>query len=81
MKLSSGSLKRIHVNMHVIARNRKEGRSDPPITVKCKGRNYRALELDIVGDSQMIYSPHKPLLQCGARLILETRSAVVIRRK
>ncbi|MBN95374.1 MAG: hypothetical protein CL928_15120 [Deltaproteobacteria bacterium] len=70
--------KKIHVNMHVIRRNRKEGTADPPITVKVGKENHYGSEVFICGSSSLKYSPHKPLLSCGARLILECNCQVVI---
>lgn len=68
---------RIHVNQHVIKRNKKTGRSDPVITVKSGRRNRYARQVKIVGPSRVVYSPDKPLA-CGARVWIETESEVVI---
>lgn len=73
--------KRIHVNMHVIRKNAKEGAAEPPITVKCGKENHYCSEVEILGASKLIYSPHKPLESCGARLILKTTAKVVIDNK
>ena len=70
--------KKIHVNVHVIRKNTKEGTADPPITVKVGKENHYGSELYICGSSSLKYSPHKPLLSCGARLILECKCQVVI---
>ena len=70
--------KRIHVNMHVIRSNTKNNASDPPITVKFRGSNYYGSDIRILGESRLLYSPHKPLLSCGARLILECECPVVV---
>jgi hypothetical protein len=66
---------RIHVNQHVIRRNRAEGRADPPITVKQARRNRYAMEVRILGPATLVYRPEKPL-SCGARLWLETDAPV-----
>ena len=71
--------KKIHVNQHVIRRNVKNETDEPPITIKCGRENYYGSEVEIQGPSKLVYSPHKPLLGCGARLILETTSQVVVR--
>ena len=73
-----GRVKKIHVNMHVIRKNAKEGTTDPPITVKVGRENHYGSEIFIGGSSWLKYSPHKPLLPCGARLILECSCQVVI---
>jgi hypothetical protein len=70
--------KKIHVNMHVIRKNAKEGTAEPPITVKCGKENHYCSEAEILGVSKLIYSPHSPLLSCGARLVLETKASVVM---
>lgn len=70
--------KRVHVNQHVIKKNAKEGTQDPVITVKCGRENHYCSEAEIQGASRLVYSPHKPLLGCGARLILETTAPVVM---
>lgn len=71
-----GRRKRIHINQHVIKRNRKEGTSDPPITIKVGGENIYSSGVTILGPSVLRYSPDKPLLPCGARLLLETTADV-----
>lgn len=86
-------MKRIHVNKHVIASNRKHGRDEPPIAV----RQYRDAEvktpkhveyghevelLDRQGAvvARFIYDPENPLL-CGARLWLETELEVRVEHR
>ena len=64
--------KRIHINQHVIKKNRLKGTDDPPITIKFGSENIYASSVTILGPSVLRYSPHKPLLPCGARLVLET---------
>lgn len=68
-------LKRIHVNRHVIAANRKNGTSEPVVRVKMSGRNVAAHSVKILGPSEVVYRPEKPL-SCGAVLWVETRAAV-----
>lgn len=71
----AGALKRIHVNQHIIKRNKKSGEDTPPLTVKLRGANLRAAAVEIHGPSVVIYSPNRPL-DCGARVWIETRSPV-----
>jgi hypothetical protein len=69
--------KRIHVNQHVIRANKKNGTSDPCITVKTSKKNYYADRVEIGGASTVTYSPDKPL-NCGARVWIETDAVVVL---
>ena len=67
----------IHVNQHVVKSNRKNGVNDPVLTVKTYKENIYAHEVEIKGDSKVIYSPDKPL-SCGAHVWIETFNEVVI---
>ena len=67
----------IHVNQHVIKANRKEGRTDPVLTVKTYKSNTYAREAIIHGPSKVVYSPDKPL-SCGAHVWIETQSPVEV---
>ena len=71
----SARLKRIHVNRHVIASNRKHGRNEPVVRVKVGRENLKGSRVEIAGPSVVIYSPDKPL-SCGATLWIETNAAV-----
>ncbi len=66
----------IHVNHHVIARNRKTGSNDPPLILRTYKGSIPAHEIEILGPSKIINSPHKPL-PCGARVWIETESECV----
>ena len=67
----------IHVNQHIIKSNRKNGASDPVLTVKTYNDNTYAHEVLIKGDSKVVYSPDKPL-SCGAHVWIETQGKVVV---
>jgi hypothetical protein len=67
--------KRIHINQHVIRANKKNGTTDPAITVKTSKRNIYADRVEIGGASTVVYSPDKPL-SCGARVWIETDAPV-----
>jgi hypothetical protein len=69
----------IHVNQHVIKSNRKNKVEEPVLTVKTYKSNTYAHEVDIKGDSKVVYSPDKPL-SCGAHVWIETQSEVEIVR-
>jgi hypothetical protein len=70
-------ISRIHVNRHKIDANRKSGATDPVLTVKRGGRNYYGKTVTILGPSQVVYRPEKPL-GCGAKVWIETEAEVVI---
>lgn len=67
----------IHVNQHVVKSNRKNDVNDPVLTVKTYKENRYAHEVDIKGDSKVVYSPDKPL-SCGAHVWIETQGEVTI---
>ncbi len=75
MEIKKGTIKRIHVNKHIIASNLKRGRADPAITIQTSRGSTTVYGVDIHGKSRMIYSPNKPL-SCGARIWLETTARV-----
>ena len=70
--------KRIHVNQHNIKANRKDGGNRPVITCKTYKDNQYGHEVEIHGDSTVIYRPEKPL-PCGAHVWIETDAEVTIR--
>lgn len=67
----------IHVNQHVIKSNRATGANDPVLTVKTYKSNTYAHRVKILGESEIIYSPDKPL-SCGAHVWIQTESEVLI---
>jgi hypothetical protein len=72
-----GTLKRIHVNQHVIRRNAKTGESAPPLSVKTSKGSLPCSHVVIHGDSVVRYSPDRPL-SCGARVWIETRAGLTL---
>ena len=70
--------KRIHVNQHVIRSNKKNNENNPVITVKTYQDNVYGNEVQILGESTVVYSPNKPL-SCGAKVWIETDAEVVIK--
>ena len=70
--------KKIHINMHKIRANKKNGTNAPVITVKTYKSNTYAHEVEILGKSKVVYSPDKPL-SCGARVWIETDAEVIAR--
>ena len=69
--------KKIHINMHVIRSNKKNGTNDPVITVKTYKSNTYGHEVEILGKSKVVYSPDKPL-SCWARVWIETDGEVLV---
>lgn len=70
-------LKRIHVNQHVIRKNRASVEPQPPLSVKTSQSNEYAFEIELHGPSRVVYSPDRPL-SCGARVWVETKSPVTL---
>ena len=71
----------IHVNQHVIRSNKKNNENEPVITVKQGSKNTYCHEVQINGPSKVIYGGNeKPLLNCGARVVIETESNIDIIR-
>ena len=63
--------------MHKIRSNKKNGINEPVITVKTYKSNTYGHEVEILGNSKVVYSPDNPL-SCGARVWIETDSEVII---
>lgn len=69
-------LKRIHVNQHNIRHNTKNPEDPKPVfTVKTYKENTLGQRVVIKGDSELVYSPDKPL-SCGAKVWIETEAEV-----
>ena len=73
--MPAGTIKRIHVNQHMIRQNKKHGTEKAVITIQWRNKSYRVEDVIIRGQSQVIYRPTKPL-SCGARVWIETTAAV-----
>lgn len=70
------TIKRIHVNQHVLRSNAKHGEDKPFFTVKCSNRNHYGHRVAIQGPSELV-CPGK-VLSCGAKAWIETTSAVEV---
>ena len=71
----------IHVNQHKIRANKKNGTDEPVITIKKGSTNTYCHEVVITGPSKVKYGGNdKPLLNCGARVVIETMSEVNVIR-
>ena len=82
------TLKRIHVNQHVIKRNSKIDLShpeavlniEPPLTCKNSKQNVYGFDIQINDHTRVVYSPENPL-PCGAKVWIETTEKVTIRTR
>ena len=71
----------VHVNQHKIRANKKDGTDLPVITIKRGKSNTYCHEVEILGPSVVKYGGNdKPLLSCGARVVIETEGNVRIIR-
>ena len=73
--LKSNTIKRLHVDKHIIQANLKHDRTDPPITIQTSKGSIKCMEAHIKGPSTFVYYPDKPL-SCGARLWIETKAEI-----
>jgi hypothetical protein len=70
----------IVINRHIIAANRKNGGSDPPIRIT-RGKNGKpryASRIRTLGPVELFYDPREPVMPCGAQLALRTSDGVEI---
>jgi hypothetical protein len=75
--LPAGTIKRIHVNQHIIRANVKQKLDSPAVTVQWRGKSYTGRDVVIRGNSALMQRMDKPL-SCGARIWLETSAEVEI---
>ena len=73
-------LQRIHVNQHVIRKNRKDGETNQPLTVKNYKKNTYGSRVEVLDKEgnvvcEVLYTPSKPL-SCGAEVYVQTSSEV-----
>ena len=72
----------ISINGHTIRRNAVNGTDEPPIRIARSRSDKKpryAREITIAGPSRLIYSPAKPIMSCGARLVLVAGDVKVVR--
>ena len=75
--------KYIHINQHHIRSNIKGNEPKPVITIKEGKTNTYCNDVEILGPSKIRYCGEgetKPLLSCGARVVIETESEIRIIR-
>lgn len=79
----SVKVKKIHINQHHIRSNKSKKTDLPVITIKQGSKNYYCNEIEIDGPSTIKYcgsGDQKPLISCGARVVMETTSEVRVIR-
>ncbi len=65
--------KYIHVNQHKIRANKKNGTNEAVITIKEGRTNTYCHEVKVLGECTIKYGGNdKPILPCGARVVIET---------
>lgn len=75
MKLiEAGTIKRIHVDKHILAHNRVNGTNKPAWTIQTSKGSFKASQVHVNGLSSMVQGA-KPL-SCGARMYIETKAQV-----
>jgi hypothetical protein len=67
----------IHVNQHVIKKNKKTGERNPVLTCKTYKDTRYGHTAEINGKVRIVYRPDKPL-SCGATVWIETEEEVII---
>jgi len=65
--------------MHHIRYNKKHNANKPVISVKTSKENVYGHRVKILGGSDVVYSPDKPL-SCGAKVWIETHNPVIVTR-
>lgn len=75
-------MKYVSINGHRIRSNSKHGYRDPPIRIaksRYDSKPIYASEIEIIGNSKLIYQPDKPIMKCGARMVLVCDDVNVIK--
>ena len=76
-----GDFENVEVIELLVNEGQEIKKNDPVITVKSGKENTYCHEVEILGNSKVIYGGNdKPLLNCGARVVIETESDVRILR-
>lgn len=75
--LTSGTIKRIHVDRRILAQNLKSGRNRAAITVQTSKGPIKARRVEVYGPSEFVQAGGgvRPL-KCGARVWVETHAMV-----
>lgn len=67
---------RLHVNRHVILRNRKHHENEPPLRAKDYKTNRAGHRFKIGDETWLVHQPDNPL-SCGAVVWIETTLPVI----
>lgn len=67
----------VHVNMHNVRGNHKNGTNMPVITIKRGGKTLYAWGVEFTGPSRLEYHECDPL-SCGARVWMATEHPIVL---
>lgn len=70
----------IHINQHIIKRNRKTAEREAVITAKTYKSNTYGHEVEIDGPCRVVYRPDNPL-PCGAQVWIETDAPIKVTQK
>ena len=66
-------MKYVSINGHTIRKNAVTGSRDMPIRIARSRSDQKPVYADrikIIGPAELVYSPDKPIMRCGARLVL-----------
>ncbi len=75
-------MKYISINSHKIRGNAIRGTNEAPIRIACSKNDKNpvyAREIKIIGKARLVYSPHKKLISCGARMVLVCDDIRIVR--
>ena len=72
--LKAGTIKRIHVDRQILARNRKLGQFEPAYTIQTSKGSLKARVVQI--DGFLEFNQYSKQLSCGARMYGETKAEV-----
>ena len=70
----------VSINGGTIRKNAILGTNEPPIRwarTRSDQKPRYAHEVEIVGKCRLVYNPKKPILRCGARLVLQAEDGAV----
>ena len=77
-KRVSKALTRITVNQHLIKSNKKNNANEPVVRIQSGNRVKYCHDIEILGNSRVVYSPDNPL-SCGSKVWLEVESDAIIK--
>lgn len=72
MILKAGTVKRVHVDRQILARNRKLGENKPAYTIQTSKGSIKCMRVE----GYFVFNQNNPPLSCGARMYGETRKEV-----